>query len=277
MPFYSNTKCLSIHQSNHHLSQTNDSAHPNSNVLASALSVVITIIQSSSRISPLHRCVPATLLLDAMQSTSDMISPTRRFVLATDGKVVNQQMLCNGKSFKTGRHGGRGLLSSCCYSSRVVSRGCGSVKTIHPRIRPHLHPISPHSRVLPFHHLSDRCLYMIIIPHRPLNSTRALRSIRNCKPSFLHSAGCTPPLLPHICKPGSISSSLFQFGFTDTSHSAACKPARPASHEKEWEMQASNVLDLIQSFPLRLYVFTLHSLHTTASPSVLQATEMEGI
>ena len=168
-----------------------------------------------------------------MQSTSDMISPTRRFVLATDGKVVNQQMLCNGKSFKTGRHGGRGLLSSCCYSSRVVSRGCGSVKTIHPRIRPHLHPISPHSRVLPFHHLPDRCLYMIIIPHRPLNSTRGLRSIRNCKPSFLHV--CTPLLL-HICKPGSISSSLFHSG----SMSSLCThcillQAHPSCKPRRWK------------------------------------------
>ena len=274
MPFYSNTKCLSIHQSNHHLSQTNDSAHPNSNVLASALSVVITIIQSSSRISPLHRCVPATLLLDAMQSTSDMISPTRRFVLTADGKVVNQQMLCNGKSFETGRHRGRGSLSSCCYSSRalfsVLWVGQSISSSYSSASPPHLTSFScpsfsPSTRPMPLHDNNPT-------PPSQLNPRSPVYpELQAFFPARLHSSSAAH-LQARIDLIQSFPIRLYR-------HLSLCSlQARPSCKPREGMENASK--QRARSHPVfssPALVFTLHSPHTTASPSVLQATEMEGI
>ena len=140
-----------------------------------------------------------------------MISPTRRFVLTADGKVVNQQMLCNGKSFETGRHRGRGSLSSCCYSSRALF----SVLWVGQSIS------SSYSSASPPHLTSFSC---------PSFSP----SIR---PMPLHDNNPTPP---SQLNPRSPVYPELQAFFPARLHSSS------AAH-----LQAR--IDLIQSFPIRLY------------------------
>jgi hypothetical protein len=204
-----------------------------------------------------------------------MISPTRRFVLATDGRpsafecraTVNLSSLPVDVMEAAAR-----MSSSLSLFFPVLLLGVDRVVDLFKRtllasrILPHLHSTSHPSHLIIIlvscllltstKIENQRCILRDDSPTPPSLSIQpevCVRSIRNCKP-IRNPALCTPPLLlqPATCKPGSISPSLSHGGFiimsSLCSQSASPPPARHASHEKESRMQ-SNVLDLIQSFP----------------------------